>query len=523
MKVQKIVSLRSIDRREFMQVSAGSLAAAAAGCRRDRGEAGESRLIVFYSLEMGGGKFESFALDGSAQWLLFEPLAKSNSNGEWEPRLASSWEHSADYRTWTIHLRSDVMWQDGVSFTAHDIKFTLDLLSHPDVLEAPPGFPDGSSVTVLDDSTCRISYQRDIRDPIDDTPFYPKHLLEHLDPKTFRTWDFWTHPVGNGAYRFVRQVPMTMTEYAASPTYYRGRPGIRRVVLKGLTAESALTELLSGHVQAIWLDAKDIPMIRRDPRFRVYYGITPYFMNAIVWHHGHPLFREASIRRALTLAINRRELRQVLNLPEEIPILDVAPSARQFRRGEFPDPLPYDPAQAKRLLDAAGWRDSGGGRVREREGKLFHFVVLASGQNEATAVYIQAQLRSVGIEMDVQTMDRYAVRARAKAGKFEAVIAEMHTIPDGLTEWLAEGSPFGYTNPKVIALVSKARTTLDPDEIDRIYRELMPFFQADVPVTFLFPRFLAAGVSRRIHGLSSPFGADMVYHMEDLSLDDGRH
>ena len=139
---------------------------------------------------------------------------------------------------------------------------------------------------------------------------------------------------------------------------------------------------------------------------------------------------------------------------------------------------------------------------------------------EAAAVYIQAQLRGVGIQMDVQTMDRSAVRARAKAGKFEAVIAEVFTLPGGLTGWFGEGSSFGYTNPTVIALLNKARTTGDPDEIDRIYRELMPIFQADVPVTFLFPRASATVASRHLHGLSSPYGADMVYHMEDLWQED---
>ena len=73
-----------------------------------------------------------------------------NENGALEGRLAKSWEHSPDYRSWTIHLRTDVRWHDGVPVTAHDVKFTLDLLSHPDVLQESP---DAYTVTVLDDST----------------------------------------------------------------------------------------------------------------------------------------------------------------------------------------------------------------------------------------------------------------------------------------------------------------------------------------------------------------------------------
>lgn len=511
-----------IKRRPFIGLATGALAAAAVGCRHDRVQSGESRLIVFYPLEMGDGSSESFALDGSAQWLLFEPLMKRDLNGEWQPRLALRREHSADQHTWTIHLRPDVMWQDGEPFTAHDVKFTFDLLSHPDVLEAPAGFPPGSSVTVLNDSTFTINYTREIRDPLNDTPFYPRHLLEHLDPKSFRKWDFWTHPVGNGPYRFVRAVPMTLTEFAASPTYYRGRPTISRVVLKGLTAESALNELTSGSVDVIWLDPKSLPAVRQDQRFHVYYTAWPAMLNAIVWHHGHPLFREATMRRALTLAINRAELRQLLNLPKEIPVLDVVPSERQFRRGEVPGPLPFDPVGAKRLLDEAGWRVVGADGTRERAGRPFRFTALVGG-DPASAVYIQAQLRAVGVQMDLETMDWSTVRARTRAGDFEAVMMRMNTGPGALSDWFGDGCPFGYANSRVSALIREAQLTADPNDLDRVYRALMPIFQADVPVTFLFPRVFATVAARKLSGLRSPYGADMVYHMEELWLDDGRH
>ena len=87
-----------------------------------------------------------------ADFLVFLPLATLDKNGELTGRLAKSWEHSADYRQWTYHLRTNVRWHDGVPVTAHDVKFTLDLLSHPDVLEYPY-----LSATVLNDSTVTIT------------------------------------------------------------------------------------------------------------------------------------------------------------------------------------------------------------------------------------------------------------------------------------------------------------------------------------------------------------------------------
>lgn len=93
-----------------------------------------------------------------ADFLVFLPLATLDENRELQGRLAKSWEHSDDYREWTYHLRTDVRWHDGMPVTAHDVKFTLDLLSHPDVLEYPH-----LSATVLDDSTVTIISSREHR------------------------------------------------------------------------------------------------------------------------------------------------------------------------------------------------------------------------------------------------------------------------------------------------------------------------------------------------------------------------
>ncbi|HVS12169.1 MAG TPA: pseudouridine synthase, partial [Planctomycetota bacterium] len=362
-----------------------------------------------------------------AKFLVFLPLAARNANGELEGRLAERWEHSPDYRDWTVHLRRDVRWHDGVPVTAHDVKFTMDLLTHPAVLKVPP---DAFSLTVLDDSTYRITCQKEANgSPLDDwTVYYPKHLLEKLDPRDFYQWDFWTRPVGNGPYRYLRRLPKTMMEFEANPDYYRGRPRIERVVLK--FGELSMTEILSGNVDVLpYVPSMDLLKVKGDPRFRVYTYLGPgesalRIPKAILWNLRHPPFRDARVRRALTLAINRRELHEALNLPEGMPIFDVLYTPGQFRRGEIPDPLPYDPEQAKRLLEEAGWHDTDGDGLREREGKPFRFTLrtTAAEGGDKPAVYIQAQLRRVGIQVDLQLLDAEAHDQRVRDGDFEAAI-----------------------------------------------------------------------------------------------------
>ncbi len=536
----EIDALRRIGRREFTQLCAGSLTLAAFGCDR-RGDQARAKHSTITVLNCCDERLLGPLGDDPPKFLVFLPVVTRNAKGELEGCLAQSWQHSPDYHTWTIHLRKDVRWHDGVPVTAHDIKFTLDLHMHPDVLGEAPG---AYAVNVLDDRTYTITYhRRAIGSPGEDdyTVYWPKHLLDKLDPKELNNWEFWTHPVGNGPYRYVRHVPKTMMELEANPDYYRGKPQIERVVLKfgNPSGPGAVIELLSGNVDVVRdINRMDVAKLRDDPRFRVYDAPSSGVVILILWNQRHPPFRDPKVRRALTVAINRRELHQVLNLPEETPIFDVIFTQRQFQRGELPEPLPYDPEQAKRLLDEAGWRDQKGEGLRQRGGKPFRFMALATayqGEDKA-AVYIQAGLRRMGIQMDVTVLEWEANFKRVMAGEFEAAIPPSMPLEVGSRVLFGEpessdaavfvgvlrGSPIAYRNPKVTALLKEAGDTLNPDEQDRTYRALWPIFQADLPVTFLYHGVVTTVATRRVRGLSSPWRADPVWHMEDLRLEDER-
>ncbi|MFB3078537.1 MAG: ABC transporter substrate-binding protein, partial [Lysobacterales bacterium] len=121
---------------------------------------------------------------GSAAFLVFLPLATPNERGELEGQLAKSWEHSPGSREWTIHLRTDVRWHDGVPVTAHDVKFTFDLFKHPGVITSTSntGFNQIESVVVLDDYSFIMTYKPGSIWHFYWYPgywqiFYPKHLL----------------------------------------------------------------------------------------------------------------------------------------------------------------------------------------------------------------------------------------------------------------------------------------------------------------------------------------------------------
>jgi len=454
--------------------------------------------------------------DSPAQFLMFLPLVARNAQGQLEGRLAKSWEPAPDYQTWTIHLREDVRWHDGVPVTAHDIEFSMRLLSRPDVGYLAPG---AVSISVLDDYA--FTYTSSTATPLSDyRTYYPKHLLENLDPTRMYEWDFWTQPVGNGPYRYVRHLPKTMMELEVNPDYVIGTPRVQNVILK--FGPSSLAELLSGNVDVL-ADVNPMQLLKlsEDPRFRRFDMRTPA-VTTFYWNHRRELFRNAKVRRALTLAINRRELLGVLNLPPDLPVFDVIFAQQHWN--SLPDALPHDPELSRRLLEEVGWHDADGDGIRDREGVPFQFEVLVTEQEEREAVYIQNQLREIGVQMDITRRSEWVqVFHQIREGEFEAAISRfLMELPStmGQLRFFGEDNYIGYQNGRVSELLAMGADTQNPHTLDTIYLELMDIFQVDLPVIFLHPVTSTHIVRRHLAGLSSPHRADPVWYMEHIRLED---
>jgi peptide/nickel transport system substrate-binding protein len=198
-------------------------------------------------------------------------------------------------------------------------------------------------------------------------------------------------------------------------------------------------------------------------------------------------------------------------------------TGRQARRGELPRHLPYDPIEAKRLLETAAWKDNDGDGIRERDGQTLHFtaLVISSFENyERIAVQIQDQLHQVGVRMDIQVGEMAVVLKKMESGEFEAVFCPIRFSLFLQRQFSFGYQELGYSNVEVIKLIDRLVTTAAPNAADDIYQQLSEIFLTDLPVTFLFPAGATCIVHRRVKGLISPWRADPVAHMEHLWLED---
>jgi peptide/nickel transport system substrate-binding protein len=326
--------------------------------------------------------------------------------------------------------------------------------------------------------------------------------LKDLDPAEFRSWEFWTQPVGNGPFRYVRHVPETMVELEANPDYYLGRPSLDRVQIKftsGGQGQSGVMELLAGNVDLVSrISPIQAGMLREEPRLNSYY-VYQALSVWLIWNFTDARFSDLRVRQALAHAVDRTELQRVLGFPDGVPVTDGVFFLCDPQNIQVVEPYAYDPERAQKLLAEAGWQDSDGDGVLDRDGEAFAFTLLLHSDAVTAATFVQDQLRRIGIDMQLQTLDWSLVNARFDAGDFEATIPPI-TSPERRV--VAMDSPLGLLNRELAQAVDAA--TIEPDLDRRLqlwkiagdrYRDLAPalFLHSVVHVLMADERLMGIG------------------------------
>lgn len=467
--------------------------------------------------------------DDTPKFLTFLPLRDSGwrcwGREAWEqmhgwppPGLAETIVGSENGRVRTVTLRDDLTWEDGVPVTAQDVKFTIDLWNHPEVQFY--GAYAIEDVTILDDRTLRfeLSVPGDWIGTAGWYVYYPKHLLEDLPPEEFYEWDFWQHPVGNGPFRVVRNIPDQLLELEPNEGYPDASPdyGLLRVKL---TTASRTNELLSEEVDLATMQPAEAVRFHANPEFRTHfdYGWSGTWL---IWNLRTPIFDDVRVRRAMAHAVDRQALLAALDLPEDAPITDGQYAPCQFHRDELLPPLEHDRDRARELLEAAGWTDRNDDGVRDRNGSTLAFTALVDERRQPTAVFVQDQLRRIGIRMDIVLQTPASLRDRYGDGDFEATIGRGTGV--NLTDLHSNSSPFGYNNPRVDALLERAYDALSWKDQAPAYRKITEITRAELPALYLHPGAQVTVARDRVRNLDALFRSGNMWGLEHLEVHDDR-
>lgn len=316
--------------------------------------------------------------------------------------LAESWKvESGREPKITFFLRKGVLWHDGVEFTSHDVKFTYDkIMDEKTNTVRRSSYELVKKAEVLDRYTFRVTYREPFSPGLEtwSIGIIPKHILEKED---INTSSFNRRPIGTGPFRFVEWVSDEKIVLEANPKYFEGRPNLDRVIYR-IIPETALSEMeiLTKGVDYSGLFPYQFQRISEVPFLKTYSQPSLGY-TYIGYNLKNELFKDKRIRHALTHAINREEIVQyVLN------------GYGTVASGPFPNhlwysnpnvkPLAFDPERSKKLLYEAGWKDSNGDGILDRNGKTFSFTLITNSGNDTRrdiGVIVQRQLREIGIDV----------------------------------------------------------------------------------------------------------------------------
>ena len=457
------------------------------------------------------------------RFALFVTLARYDSALVPQPYFARAWRFSPDRRTLTLSLVTSLRWDDGLATTAHDVAFTLDAARNPGT-----GFPRASDLAQLssasadNDSIVTLRFaspQPRFPSILCELPIVPAHRLSRTPPSAMRADTFAVHPIGNGPFRFVRRVAGQRWELArndAFPQAMGGAPALRRLII-AVIDESAtkFAGLTSGELDLAGISPAMAPLVARDPLLRVIeYPVLQSY--GIVFNVERPPFDDVRVRRALSLAIDRRRIVAVAVHGFGEPSSEAIPSTHPYGRQRD---ARRDTALADSLLGAAGWLlGSDGLRHRGSQSLGFELLTVGSSDNAAEQL-IQSDLARMGVHVEIRQRElaSFLAEARAKPRRFDALYTG---IPGDLSlSYLSAvfDSRFaggaldysGFHEPMLDSLLASAREA--PDSLARArWSDVQQELDASVPVVWIYHARGVQGASRRLHGVEMDLRGELA-------------
>jgi peptide/nickel transport system substrate-binding protein len=346
--------------------------------------------------------------------LLFSFILRTDDNGNLFPDLATEVPTvqnggiSRDGKTIVIHLRHGVKWSDGAPLTAADWLFTYHAVLNPkNNTKTDYGWNMIASATAPNPYTIVIHLKKPTVQVLgiltmggDAYPPLPAHLLAKL-PDINRA-PFNSAPISSGPYLLKAWNHESSLEFVPNPLYFRGPPHLKEIIWKIIPDPTTLLAQLRTHEIDVYpsVDSDEIPDVGTIPGIRV---VSRLVAN---WRHlgmnmSKPQLSDGRVRAAIAEGVDWGHiLATVYHGYGVLAVSDIFPQS--WAAPTLP-PYRYDPADARRLLAAAGWRMGADGVLHKGTlaMRLGISTTANAPENEKAELVIQSMLRPLGIEIDI--------------------------------------------------------------------------------------------------------------------------
>ena len=413
--------------------------------------------------------------------------------------------------TLIFELKKGVLWHDGKPFSAKDVLFTYKTLIS-DKIASPysAGFRFVKDVKVLDPYTIEVDYKKPYFKALETwmMGILPEHLLK--DEQNLMNSQFNTHPIGTGPYKLTQLEFSKNIELSANDDYFEGRPKIDKIVFHVIA--DPMTRLLMLKNGQLDLGSIEPLVMERQlsseffKRFNIYEKISLSY-TYLGFNLRKKKFADPRVREALSLAINREELVDILFFKHaKVCTGPFLPGSSAF------DPSIKAPKQnierAKELLFEAGYDKN----------HPLEFEIATSNSSSIrpyAAEILQYQLAKVGVVVKLRVMEWQAfLNMVVFPHNFDTVLLGwgLSPTPDPYMFWHSDSDKkggfnlVGYHNSEIDRLIEESQSVIDKDKLSQMWQKMFAIIVADNPYLFLYIPNSITAVNKEIKNIKPALG-----------------
>ena len=451
---------------------------------------------------------------------------------EWQNHLAESHTINADKTEFTFKLRKNVKWHDGKPFTAHDVKFSFDIIMSDEFNTAHmrPYYEGIKEVTVVNDHEVIFKTQNTYFKNFDvaaGITVLPKHFYSDKARKD----DFGKILIGTGPYKLTdyqrgKKIELTKNPdfWGASVPELKDQHNFEKIVLRFVSDDTVSLEMLKKH-QLDFLSFRPEVFFKQtegemwgNKVFKVQTtNNSPKGYNFVGWNLQHPILKDLQVRKALAYLFNRdlmiEKFEYGVSVKADGPVYPQSPYVNK----NLPK-IDYDPKKALEMLKQAGWQDSDGDNILDKviDGVKTKFSITILEPFEGFVKYLtvfKEDAKNAGVDINIKVMEWNSFIKLVDERKFDAIrmawSASVDWDPKQIwhSSSMKGGSNFvGFNHPDVDKLIDEARLIFENDKrkiiLDKVQERIAnehPYFW------FMYTKDTFYGHTNRIKKLKDTY------------------
>ncbi len=455
-----------------------------------------------------------------------DPLLEMDKDLNIMPCVAKSWKWVKQDGLLILEfkLRDDVYWHDGIKMTAQDWVYTFSVITNVNskAFNKSVKFKEGTNwvvdwVKAPDDYTLQVAYNRPFAPALMswvDMFALPRHIYEKLNWEEFHASPYNRSPLGNGAFMFKKWTTGKQIELVANTNYWRTAPLMKRILYKIINDDNvALIAFRNGDFDIFAFTPEQYLLEAKKDYFSNDYTVVTYSTfstGQLAWNcASNSIFSDRLVRRAMTHALDRVTIaREILH---GFSTIITGPNyINSWAYDKSIKPWPFDLEKSASLLKQAGWSDTDKDGILDKDGRPLKFEVLmgsGSPDQETMMLNLRQNLQKIGVDMEIRPLEWGALSTRLRNKEFDAIMfgwsldydPDLYDIfhSDSIKDGLNYGS---YSNPKIDALISLDRHTLDKNQRIKYQFQMHQILHEDQVYTHLFSRKAIVAIRKNLKG-----------------------